>query len=430
MGCQEAGFVKRLLRQEVVPSLGCTEPAAVAYAASAASALLHGELKHVQVTTDTGTFKNTLAVGLPGTSYKGPAIAAAAGALIANEKPGLKVFQEASPALWEKARELAENKSVLVTSDPTVKGVYVRAVVERESGRASVVIEGRHDRINGIRLNGSALPLKGNTQDQDDIPDSEIRLRLNSPKAILGLLEQLDSEDLDFIRAGVTTNRQLAENSLKAGYGLGFGKAMWEMSNGGSDPASFIKSWVAAGVEARMAGIPQPVITSGGSGNSGLTVTLGTWAGAKALGVKDEEIIWSGVALAHLFNVALKARLGRVGPLCGGIGSSATAVGCALAWMLGGGEPEIDRVVRYMIDSLTGAICDGAKPACALKIATGLGAAVDAARLAAAGALDVGQDGMGGSSAETGFERIVKLARTAYVDTDITITSILQEQRP
>jgi len=427
MAMNGAHFVKQLLRQEVVPSMGCTEPAAIAYAAAAASAMVDGELKQVHIVADMGTFKNTLAVGLPGTEYRGPNIAAGVGALVAREDMGLSVFEAATPLLYEHARSLANDNRILVTSDATARGVFIRAAIEKTGGRAGILIEGRHDRITARFLNGTAVPIQKSEDTHCDIQDSEIRLRLYSPKAILKLLEHLDEEDLNFVKKGVEMNLELAHCSIENGFGLGYGKAMWQLSEETGDRSARVKSMVAAGVEARMAGIPMPVTTSGGSGNSGITVTLGTWAGVEAFKITDESLIWRGVALAHLFNIALKARIGRVGPLCGGTASSSTAVGCALAWMLGGDDEAIDLVVRYMVDSLTGNICDGAKPACALKISTGVGAALDAARLAASGVLRVGNDGMGGSTAEMAFERLVKLTRTGYVNTDIAITSILQD---
>ncbi len=426
---ESKSFVARLLRQEVVPSTGCTEPAAIAFAAAAASEPVRGRLKRLRVSVDPGTFKNALAVGLPGTHHKGPAVAAAAGAFLANATYGLCVFEHVTPELWEQAANLVKTGKVEVTADGAARGVLIRAEVETSEGSGVAVIEARHNRLVKRFRDGVLLqePRKESSATVE-ITDEEIEKRLSSPQAILALMEELDDADLSFVRKGVLMNRKIAEYALADKNGLGFGKALLESPDlFGANPVSVVKGWVAAGVEARMAGVQAPVTTSGGSGNSGIIVTLGTRIAVKELGVRDEERVLHAVALAHLFNVALKVRVGRVGPLCGGAIASSLAVACALTWALGGDLPAIDAVVCYMVTAMTGLLCDGAKPNCAFKIAAGLSAGMDAARLAAAGKLDSGSAGLGGTSGAGAFQRVAKIRQSAFADTDMCLTAILRE---
>ena len=423
-------LAKNLLRQEVVPSMGCTEPAALAFAAAAASPNTNDTPCEIRVTLDAGTYKNTLAAGLPGTRGKGPGLAAAAGTLIARPELGLRVFEAADDSIWETAERWERSGIVKVIPDPMARDVAIRGAVSRGSEHGVAVIRERHNNIVARILNGKPQPFEQPCRSAEQgISDAEIRRHLHSPEAILAFLGELDHEDLDFVEKGLLMNKTLAEQSLQEGWGLGSGKALMELAEqSGGEVASTVKAWVAAGVEARMAGKTAMVMTSGGSGNSGLTVSLGIWSAARALGIEKERDILKAIALGHLFNVAIKSRMGRVGPLCGGTLSSATAVGAAVCWLLGGDAGALDKVVRYMFGSMAGSLCDGAKPACAIKIAAGLSPAIDAARLAVTGHLEIGQEGLPGGCAENAFTRLIKLTRTAYVNTDISITSILQDR--
>ena len=256
----------------------------------------------------------------------------------------------------------------------------------------------------------------------------EIRSILDSPRSILEQCQQLDEEDLSFIEVGISLNRSFAREGLAERKGLGYGHALLNNDEMESDLRAHVKGWVSAGVEARMSGFNQAVMTSGGSGNSGLTVTLGPWAASRTLKMEEGTQLARAVALAHLFNIALKARIGRVGPLCGGSISSALGVGCAIAYLMGGDHHQMDLITRFMINTQSGVICDGAKPACAFKIAGGLNAAIDAAALAMKGQLVVGSDGLGGICAQDAFYNLSKLARSAYANTDICVTSILHQK--
>ncbi|MDJ0836422.1 MAG: L-serine ammonia-lyase, iron-sulfur-dependent, subunit alpha [Acidobacteriota bacterium] len=420
-------IISRLIRQEALPSLGCTEPAALAYSAAVASSLVEGDIQHIIVKLDNGTYKNTLAVGLPGTDYRGPAVAAAAGAISADPGLKLRTFEALTPAMWEQAAELSARTETGPAAGVT--GVYLHVDVVKSGGKGSASILGRHDRVFRAQVNGKDVSLSNNNcrmEADEDVDDDLIHDLLFNPESLLEALALVSDEDLAFLERGLEMNKAISYYGLDHGAGLGYGKALLETAANG-DAAAHAKARVAAAIEARMAGVRMPVMTSGGSGNSGLTVFLGTWAAAEQLGFgNDRERLLRGIALAHLVNIAVKARIGRVGPLCGGSLSSAMGVGCGVAWMLGSDAQGLDRIVRTMTTSVAGTLCDGAKPACAMKVATGLGTALDAAGLAARGLLHPGHDGLAGENAAHAFDHLTKLARVAYVNTDLSLTAILE----
>lgn len=418
-------FAKTLLRQEWDISYGCTDPAAVGFAASAAASLLGEPVQHVKVTLDLGTYKNTLAVNLPGFDGRGPKLAAAVGALIAEPEMGLRIFELTSETTWQEAKSLVEEVEVTTSHDS--RELMIKVEVQGMEHRAEAEVTGRHNHLSSCRRNGICVfKDRPEAMHTDPISTDEILRRIPDPTSVWALVQLLDDEDLKTVEKAWKTNHAVAQASLKGGFGLEFGKAMKEINHADS-MAGLVKAWVGAGIDARMSGYPGAVVSSGGSGSNGITVTLGPWAVAEALGIKSQRRINQAIAIAHFFNIAVKARIGRVSPLCGGVLSAALGVGCAASWLLGSGVAEMDSVIRYMINTHAGTLCDGAKPACAYKICAALTSGLDAARMAASGLLKVGDDGLGGSEAATGLQRLASLAAIAYANTDLSLNSILRE---
>lgn len=420
-------FASRLLRQELVPSVGCTEPAALALVAAAAADAADGRIRKISIRSDGGTFKNSLSVGLPGTRLRGPAVAVAAGALVANPGPGLEIFGSVTETQWGEAAELAQSGRIEVIPEDW-RDIRLEARVEGSESRGEALVESRHDRFVWIRRDGN--PVGGDTGGRDPveatgIDDETIRGLLDSAGRLLEALSGIDPEELALVRRGTEMNRELASRSLEEGFGGGLGRAFRSLGEGDRDPSIPVKSWVSAGVEARMSGEMAPVMTSGGSGNSGITVSLGIWAAARVLGDHPASEIDRATALGHLVNVAVKARIGRVGSLCGGAIASAMGVGCGVAWLLGGREAAVDRVIRHLVNTTAGTLCDGAKPACALKISSGLSVALDAARMAVRDDGRIGRAGLGGADGRAALERLHRLARETFHRVDHDLLPIL-----
>lgn len=414
----DRAFFRRLLEQELVLSTGCTEPAAIALVCAAAARRAGGGRPlHLAVRVDPGTLKNSLAVGLPGTDLRGPAVAAAVGAILGRIDAGLDILGLARKANWAAAGAIRDR--VRIGALTGAEGVRLEATVETETGRGSAEIRYRHDGIVGEPVGDG---------DEAPIPDGEIRDRLASAADLTAAEGSLLDEDLEPVRRALEVNRRLAERSLEEGLGLGFGRGLRDGAE--SDPLRReVRSWVAAGIEARMAGESYAVMTSGGSGNSGLTVSLGSWAAAEALGIGDPALRDRATALAHLTNIAAKVRIGRVGPLCGGVLASSLGVGAAVVHLLGGGTETLDRMLRLAVDGLAGVVCDGAKPKCAVKVAAGLSWVLEAARLATAD-FEQGPGGLGGRNSATALEHLEALVHGPLAAADPGLIRILRADRP
>ena len=411
----DQSMVSRLLRQELVPSVGCTEPAAIAFATAAAAATLDGEVERVEVTADAGTYKNALAVGLPGTTSTGPEMAAAAGAVVARPELVLKTFQAASRRHWDAAHRLVEQQRVHVRhADWREVRIEARVAAGEQVGYA--VIRGRHTAL----LHAGGEPALDNdlpNAASEQLTDADLRDWLDSASALVAAADALDHDDLAWIAHGSRLNRTLAESAVST-----LGDAYARIGDPGLAAA---RGWVTAAVEARMSGTLAPAMTSGGSGNSGITISLAVWAGARALGVTDGTALWRATGLAHLANIAVKTRIGRVGPMCGGAIASAIGVASGLVRLMDGDVDAVDRAIRHVVNTTSGTLCDGAKPGCALKVAGGLAVAFDAARIAMDPRAVLGSAGLAGASAATALERLEQLAR-GYGTMDRHLIKILQ----
>ena len=420
-------FVSIIMRQEWTLSYGCTQPAAVGFAAAAAANLLGEAVESLSLTIDIGTYKNSLMAGLPGIDKKGPALAAAMGALIALPELALRIFEQATPELWGSAELLKEK--VTINPIPETRGSFVQVEVKGANHTAEATIRGKYDHLSSCQRDGvSVFNDRQEGEHQGQINSQEIARRIPDPATIWSLVQILDEDDFAVLDMALTVNLGVAQASLDHGMGLGFGKAMLSFSH--LDPmVGLLKTWVGAGIEARMNGESGAVMSSGGSGSNGIAVTLGPWAVAQALGIKSQRRIIQAIAIAHFINITVRARIGKAGPLCSGVMSSALGVGCAASWLMGGGVKEMDQLIRYMVNTQTGTLCDGAKPGCAYKICASLAIAVDAARMVTAGILPEEDGGFAGSDAAGALQRLATLSKVAYTNTDIIITNLCDQNR-
>ncbi|RLA82356.1 MAG: serine dehydratase subunit alpha family protein, partial [Deltaproteobacteria bacterium] len=270
--------VKDILRAEVKPALGCTEPVAVALGAAAAASLLPGgRIDSIEVWVDPNTFKNGLVVSIPGTKgLSGLDLAAALGAIGGDPRLGLEVLRPVDEGVVRRARELLARGAVKIHlfAEP---GLHIRTVLVGGGRRAESVIRGFHDRIVRLALDGRELrdnPLLSDSRKEDAVDSLEGWLRGLSLEELLRLLGDLDEEDLEFLELGIVYNLRLAKYGLEHGPGLGVGKALERLAREGilkKDMVLQAKIITSAAADARMAGVKLPAMASAGSGNHGLT---------------------------------------------------------------------------------------------------------------------------------------------------------------
>ncbi|MUM76084.1 serine dehydratase subunit alpha family protein [Pseudodesulfovibrio sp. F-1] len=430
--------VKDVLSMQVAPALGCTEPVAIALGAAAAVSILPDTgFDSMEIFLDPNVYKNGLAVSIPGTGgLSGLDMAAALGASGGDPSLRLEVLR---PILDS---HVAEAKATLAAGKITVSllkdrhGLFVRSVIRRGDDVAESVIEGLHDNITSLTLNGRPVPsplLKPHGEDgHARLVEMEEWLKGLSLTEIMALTDDLDEADLAFVREGVDVNMRLAEQGLKYGLGLGVGKTLERLVRQGlikKDMVLAARILASSAADARMSGVPLPAMSSAGSGNHGLTAILPIWAVKDFIDDADEKTVLEAIALSHIVTAFVKAHTGRLSAICGcsvAAGAGATA---GITYLLGGDAVHIAGAIKNLLEDLAGIICDGAKAGCALKLSTAAGTAVQAALFALHGVNVHSSDGIIGDSSEDTMRNIGTLAVDGMIQTDRTILDIMLRKR-
>jgi L-cysteine desulfidase len=303
--------------------------------------------------------------------------------------------------------------------------LYIETICRANGESARVIISGSHTNITSVQRNDTALYQSEGMKEEETgevLPES---FQLDMEQ-IFAFSTTADFDDIRFVLESAEMNRTIAEEGLHGDYGLGVGKKTIEYVERGFYPnglVSEVVSYTSAAVDARMAGANLPAMSNSGSGNQGITVTLPVVKAAERLGKSEEELA-RALALAHLVSIHLKQHMGVLSALCGVV-SAATGASCGITLLLGGGLPQVCHAVKNMIANISGMICDGAKPGCALKVSTGAGAAVEAALLAADGVEVSHYDGIIEKDIEKTINNLGELGTKGMNETDRVILGIM-----
>lgn len=354
-----------LLRQELVPALGCTEPSAVAYAAACAAQALGCEPQSMDVYCSDCVIKNVHSVTVPNSGgMKGIPAAALLGALIARPERKLQILEEVQPAHLTRLRKLLDAKACRYHLAEGVEPLYIRVEVCSCDARAEAEVSGTHTNLTRLTLNGR--PLSASRQRQETHLDA-------SGLSFSQLWEFSTCCDLEPLRPALTRmiqyNTVIAQEGLTRLYGVGVGMTLLQQS-AGQDVAVRARAKAAAGSDARMNGCPCPVVIVSGSGNQGLTCSLPVIEYARELGEPEEKLL-RALILSVLVTLRLKAPIGSLSAFCGAVCAAAGA-GAGVAFLLGGGLQTVCDTITYTLGTVGGIVCDGAKSSCAAKISSAL----------------------------------------------------------
>lgn len=438
MTAREAEIIE-LIRKEVKPALGCTEPIAVALAVAKAMEII--EERCPQHSTDWRTsedyilrievsgniLKNGMGVGIPGTGMVGLHIAAALGAVCGKSEYGLEVLHDLDEKSIARAKELVETDAVTVGLAETDHKLYVKASVKNCEGHlASAVIEDDHDNIVETSFDKSVLS-SSHKSDDNTACDQKTTLDYKlTVKEIVEFASTVSYEDISFILESRTLNLALAEEGLKGSYGLRVGYAISMSANRevfGEDFLSYAMSLTAAASDARMAGCTLAAMSNSGSGNQGITVTMPVIAYSLKYGTDDERLA-RALVLSHLIAIHIKGYLGKLSALCGCVIAS-TGSSCGLVYLRGGGYDQICAAIKNMIGNITGMVCDGAKVGCAMKVASGVSSALQSAVLAREGICISEHDGIIEKDIEKTIQNLGRIGSVGMQHTDNMILDIM-----
>ena len=388
-----------LIKQEVIPAIGCTEPIAVALCVAKATEILGCKPHRIEAHLSANILKNAMGVGIPGTGMIGLPIAIALGALIGKSEYGLEVLKECTPDAVEAGKRMIADEAISIKLkegiteklyiEITAFGATTASSATTASGAttasscpqtATAIIAGGHTNFIYLSHNGEVLldkPLKSSAKQSED----KTALTL---KKVYDFATTAPLEEIEFILEAQRLNKAAAETSFKGRYGHQLGRTLKEstreMSILGNNTFSKILSYTTAACDARMAGVMVPVMSNSGSGNQGITATLPITIYAEENNKSREELI-RALTLSHLTVIYIKQSLGRLSALCGCV-VAATGSSCGITYLMGGGYNQISFAVQNMIATLTGMVCDGAKPSCSLKIASGVSTSLLSAILA------------------------------------------------
>lgn len=417
----------KTLKKEVVPSEGCTEPIAIAYAASIASEHLKGEIKEVNIYLSKNVIKNALGVGIPGTGGVGIEIAAALGISIQKSYKKLTILSNFTEDELKKAKEIVDKNIINIKQKNTNKALYIEVELLSETSKSKVIIEDNHTNVTLIECNDEII-MDNNSEVSEDLEED---YKLFKIADIYNFAKEADFDDIKFILESAKMNEKVSEEGLKGDYGLQVGSKIIQKGNFNlfsNDASNKIIAASAAASDARMDGCAMPIMTTAGSGNQGIACSIPVAQTARLLDKSEEELA-RALVLSNLVTIRIKKHMGRLSPLCGAGIAGATGASCGITYLLGGNLENINYCINNMISDLSGMICDGAKETCALKIATGTNAAIQCANLAINGISATANDGIVAKDVEETIESIETLIQNGFKNVDDTILNIMLEKK-
>ncbi len=424
---EERKEIIALMNREIIPAIGCTEPIAVALCVAKATEALGERPEHIEARLSANVLKNAMGVGIPGTGMTGLPIAMALGALIGKSEYELEVLKDLTPDAVAEGRRFIDEKRISVTlkQDITEK-LYIEVEVKAGSNSAVAIISGGHTRFIHVSRNGDTLfnEQGGNSSDNTQATtqrDPELTMRRVWDFAMTAPLDELR-----FILDARRLNMNAAYESLKGDYGHAIGKLFRSESERnimGDTLHCQIVGMTAAACDARMAGAMIPVMSNSGSGNQGLTSTVPVVVYAEQSKASEEQTI-RALILSHLTVIYIKQSLGRLSALCGCV-VAATGSSCGITYLMGGGYQEVTRAVKNMIANLAGMICDGAKPSCSMKCASGVSTAVVSALMAIHERCVTSVEGIIDDDVDRSIRNLTDIGRDAMTHTDAMILHIM-----
>ena len=451
-----------LIKKEVVPAVGCTEPAAVALCVAYACEALGCLPEKIDVKLSANVLKNAMGVGIPGTGMSGLPIAVALGALIGKSSYQLEVFKDCNPeALAAAKKYISEERISIGLTTDSDEMLYIDVRCSGDSLPAQAIpSSGAFPQKRAPSLFGSQRPLDGTAcclaesraiiarehtglvfQEGPCVPTFDRRDSLGGAaeedtteeltlRQVFDFATTVPLADIEFINESRRLNEAASEAALEGNYGHELGKTLTRpMGKGifGDTIFSHILSATSNACDARMAGAMIPVMSNSGSGNQGIAATLPVVVFARENHNTEEELT-RALVLSHLTAIYIKQSLGRLSALCGCVVAS-TGSSCGLTYLMGGGYEQVAASVKNMIANLAGMVCDGAKPSCALKVSSGVSTAVLSAMLAVQNHSVSSYEGLIEDDVDRCIHNMTRLGSLGMKETDKMVLDIMTHKK-
>ena len=429
-----------LIKYDMKPALGVTEPAAIAFAVSKAKSYTKGDIENAEVVLNSGIYKNAFTCGIPNSNEFGNLFAAALGLAAGNSEKGLEVLEDVKDDDNEKAQKLIdENKIKIILGDMT-SNIYIKAVVKTNNDTAEVVIKDYHTNIVSIKVNGNTIFSKedeniknDHCDDKEDISTKEILDY--SLEDLLYYVNNVNIDDISFIMEAHKMNIDLfylgldskrttiVRNLLRMNDSTVFSK----------DEISTARLLTAGAIEARVLGLNKPAMSITGSGAHGIICTMPLYAVYKVSTILyqnpiSEEKLLRATALSFLITMYIKEHSGRLSAFCGCGIAGGTGAACAIGYLRGADYKEIEHIINNMASGITGMICDGGNQGCVMKAIVALDAGFRAAELSLNNSYIFPIHGINGYSAEDTMKNMGLIASEGMTETEKTIIKIMQNK--
>lgn len=415
-----------LVQREVVPAIGCTEPVAVALCVAKATEVLGCRPESIKVLLSSNILKNAMGVGIPGTGMIGLPIACALGALIGKTEYELEVLKDVCPEAVENGKQFINEGRIDIQLDEKAPcNLHITVIAKAGNDTATAVISRSHTNIIYVERNGEVLLKEEcDAEDEASSADNSEDIKLNL-RMVYDFATTAPIEEISFILEAKRLNKAAADTALSGDYGHSLGATVKSMGEKffGNSPLRNMISYTSAACDARMGGAPIPVMSNSGSGNQGITATLPVVSYAEDINASEEQTI-RALMLSHLISIYIKQSLGRLSALCGCVVAS-TGASSGLVYLMGGGYDQVCAAVKNMVANLTGMICDGAKPSCAMKISSGVSTAMMSAMLAMNGRCVTSAEGIVSEDVDTTIKNLTSIGREAMTETDRLVLDIM-----
>ena len=414
-----------ILEEELIPAMGCTEPIAIAYAASIARAALGMLPEHVEIHVSGNIIKNVKSVIVPHTGgLHGIEAAVAAGLVAGDQQRELEVIADVTEEQIKQIKAYLEQTEITVAQAETERVFEIDLRAEKDGRRVQVKIVDGHTNVVLVRRNEEILYESSMLSEAPDEAVHKTDHSLLEVEKIVLFAEEVELEDVtEVLERQITYNTAIAEEGLRGKYGANIGNVL--LTAYGNSVGNRAKAWAAAGSDARMSGCELPVVINSGSGNQGMTASLPVIEYAKELGSSEEEL-YRALVLSNLITIHQKTGIGRLSAYCGAV-SAGCGAGCGIAFLLGADYKTIAHTLVNGLAIVSGIICDGAKPSCAGKIAAAVDAGIMGYYMYINGQQFKGGDGIVSKGVENTITNVGRLGKDGMRETDKEIIRIMTE---
>ena len=414
-----------LIKSDMKPALGVTEPGAIAFAVSTAKAHIKGTVKRVGLRLNSGMYKNAFTCGIPGTSEVGNYYAAALGAVAADPKKGLECLEGIGKAEEEAAGEMIKAGMISVSMSSITSRIFIEATVTGETSEAVVTIQDAHTNITKITENGTVVFEKEAKAAQESKEATPL-IHQYTLAQMVEYVNTVSAQKLDFIKEAYKVNYELLQEGLKSPKTT-YGPYLLKKNGGflvSEDERKTASLFCNGAIEARVIGLSKPAMSITGSGAHGIIATMPLYAVYKINNYTDEQLL-RATALSYLVCMYIKEYSGKLSAFCGCAIAAGTGMACALAWLKGAGAETMEKVINNMASSITGMICDGGNQGCTMKGIVAVDAAFDSVELAMDDVYIYNAHGINGATPEETMHNMGLIASPGMTGTEKTIVDIL-----